>query len=64
MGVSVTRKWTLTAQKGRARTGHEDPCGVPTQGKHKNLIHLQEKSSCSKEANLMVGNCRLRIREI
>ena len=44
--------------------GHLDPCGVPTQGKYKNLRHLQEKPSCGKKTNLMVGNCRLIIREI
>ena len=37
------RKERIKAQKGRARTGHLDPCGVPTIGKYKNLKYNTKK---------------------
>ena len=36
----------IYVQKGKARTGHLDSCGVPTQGKLKKFeIHTSEKKT-------------------
>ena len=35
-------KERIKAQKGRAQTGHFDPCGVHAQGKYKNLKYTKK----------------------